>query len=153
MKTKTPIEYCIEAGVPEPGTLPCMGFVLDARALVERVQSDKDAEFAQIKSAYSRALDFVAEQHYAALPAKPTDDPQFVSPSGNCCATDILIAKVLELKAANERLRECCDNLATLVYVNSDCPLNPNECNCRDCEALNAYNSLPHRQPTKQVEG
>ena len=59
---------------------------------------DLEQELYHFRTAYSRALNFVAEQHYTAIPSTPSDDPFFKSVDGNACATDILIAKVKELE-------------------------------------------------------
>ena len=54
------------------------------------------------KRAYSRALTFVCERHYPMLPWQEGDDLFFgagIGPAANCCATDVLVARVKELEA------------------------------------------------------
>lgn len=48
-------------------------------------------------AAYSRALNYVCKRHYEPVPTKAGDDPFFSSPTGNCCAVDVLIAELEKL--------------------------------------------------------
>lgn len=96
MKTST--EWCNEVGLKN-GIVSSMGFCLDVKELIEKVQKDVEANgYNHFKDAYSRALNFVCEQHFPPNTAKMDDDSFFISPTGNCCATDILIEQVKQLQ-------------------------------------------------------
>lgn len=91
----TPTEQVDEVDKQRAETFDYRGRLM----LAEAHKLADDIETLQhFKSAYSRALTFVCELHLAALPAKPTDDPFFASPDGNCCAVDVLIEEVKRLR-------------------------------------------------------
>ena len=86
----------------------------------------RQIELQHFKSAYSRALNFVCEQKFQGIPIKPDDDAFFCTPPFNCCATDILVAKVKELMADRDRLDWlfknsyiCIDTMYLSEYLNT----------------------------------
>jgi hypothetical protein len=77
--------------------------------IIAAYRNSIESELIPFKDAYSRALNFVAERNYPSLPGKCIDE-MFNSPTGNCCAVDILIEKVKELESAKPSSRKGSSN-------------------------------------------